>query len=264
MDPILWSPDLAYVVGLIATDGNLSLDGRHITLRSNDRPLLDTYRKILQKPMVAIVETHSSGFTTNTCHRVQIGDITLYEWLRAIGLTPNKSKTIGPLSIPDKYFRDFLRGHLDGDGSVYTYRDDYPAKHFGNAKYVYTRLYLRFLSASALHIRWISDTIVRLTDVHGRVYERAARVFGRSPQWEVRYAKREALALLAWMYYKPNLPALERKRRIIKNFLSRASENVDTRRKEWYAATLKPLCQVFHVPMKLTYSPVRVRLPPPA
>lgn len=247
-EPVLWSPDLAYVVGLITTDGNLSSDGRHITLRSNDRPLLDTCRKILQKPTVTIAETHSSGFTTNTCHRVQIGDIALYEWLRAIGLTPNKSKTIGPLSIPDEYFRDFLRGHLDGDGSVYTYRDDYPAKRLGNVKYVYTRLYLRFLSASELHIRWINDTIIRLTDLHGRMYRRAPRVLGRSPQWEVRYAKRETLALLAWMYYKPNLPALERKRRIIYNFLSCASQNVDTRRERWYSTTLKRLCQTFHVP----------------
>ena len=36
--------------------------------------------------------------------------------LEAIGLTPNKSKTLAPLAIPDEYFRDFLRGEFDGDG----------------------------------------------------------------------------------------------------------------------------------------------------
>jgi len=32
-----WTPDLAYAVGLLVTDGNLSGDGRHITLRSKEK-----------------------------------------------------------------------------------------------------------------------------------------------------------------------------------------------------------------------------------
>ena len=32
-EKIKWTPDLAYVVGLIASDGYLSKDGRHISLR---------------------------------------------------------------------------------------------------------------------------------------------------------------------------------------------------------------------------------------
>src|SRR3989338_4553102 len=35
-----WSPELAYVVGLLVTDGCLSSDGRHIIMRSSEKPLL--------------------------------------------------------------------------------------------------------------------------------------------------------------------------------------------------------------------------------
>lgn len=35
-----WLPELAWAVGLIATDGNLSRDGRHLTVVSADRDLL--------------------------------------------------------------------------------------------------------------------------------------------------------------------------------------------------------------------------------
>ncbi len=92
INPVLWSPDLAYVVGLIATDGNLSSDGRHITIRSNDRPILDICRKILQKPTTAIAETHSSGFTTNL-------DPRRHEWYRA-SLTQLCKNFKIPLRIP--------------------------------------------------------------------------------------------------------------------------------------------------------------------
>jgi hypothetical protein len=39
-----WAPKLAYAVGLIATDGNLSKDGRHLVRTSEDKALLETAR----------------------------------------------------------------------------------------------------------------------------------------------------------------------------------------------------------------------------
>lgn len=37
----------------------------------------------------------------------------------------NKTLSLGKLRIPKRYFADFVRGHLDGDGSVFTYVDKY-------------------------------------------------------------------------------------------------------------------------------------------
>jgi hypothetical protein len=38
-----WSAELAYIIGLLTTDGNLSNDGRHIIMRSSDLQLLNTF-----------------------------------------------------------------------------------------------------------------------------------------------------------------------------------------------------------------------------
>jgi phospho-2-dehydro-3-deoxyheptonate aldolase len=42
-----WNPGFAYALGLIATDGNLSPDGRHINLTSQDLELVLLFRKAL-------------------------------------------------------------------------------------------------------------------------------------------------------------------------------------------------------------------------
>ena len=38
--------------------------------------------------------------------------------LKAIGITENKSKTLTLPGVPDDFFFDFLRGYIDGDGTV--------------------------------------------------------------------------------------------------------------------------------------------------
>jgi hypothetical protein len=77
----IWSPEVAYAVGLIATDGNLGQNGRHLAMTSKDIDLLETFRRCLK--------------------------------LRA---SITKSVTLGPLNIPDEHFADFFRGCIDGDG----------------------------------------------------------------------------------------------------------------------------------------------------
>lgn len=42
-----WSPGMAYVVGLITTDGCLSKDNRHLDFTSKDIQLLKTFKNIL-------------------------------------------------------------------------------------------------------------------------------------------------------------------------------------------------------------------------
>src|SRR3989338_2921754 len=103
----IWTPDLAYAIGLIATDGNLSKDGRHITLRSSDKELLETFRKCLHVRAQA-TQSYNNGFAKKPSYRVQFSNVQLYNWLYSIGITPAKTYTIGAIAVPDEYFRDFL------------------------------------------------------------------------------------------------------------------------------------------------------------
>ncbi len=210
-----WSPDLAYAVGLIATDGNLSKDKRHILFTTTDRPLANTFRTCLGIKN-KITTTPPSGFGKKRAYRINFGNVKLYRWLQKIGLTPNKTLSIRKLDIPQKYFVDFLRGHLDGDGSVFTYIDRYMT--YKGKKYAYRRLYTNFISISPEQIKWIQHRIKEVLNIAGALsyYLKKDRKF---PIWQLRFAKNDSLKLLSWIYYKPGLPCLIRKRKIAERFL---------------------------------------------
>ncbi len=207
-----WSPETAYVVGLIATDGNLSGNGRSVSITSKDLDLLETVRACLG--LRTEMSPVKGGYGT-TCYRVQWSDRRFYRWLLGIGLTPAKSLTLGPLDIPDEYFADFLRGCIDGDGSIVTYVDRYNTPK--SPAYVYTRLFVSIVSASPRFVEWMQTRIQSLRGLSGSLMIR--RSAGRRDMWCLRYAKRESLAVLRWIYYAPELASLGRKRDIAAPFL---------------------------------------------
>lgn len=216
-----WNPALAYAIGLLVTDGNLSKDGRHITMRSSDKDLLKTFSSCLHiknNKIAVSPDKRSDGYIRKPCYRVQFSNVQFYNWLITIGITPAKTYTIGKIKLPDRFFRDFLRGHLDGDGSIYTYRDAYNI--YRGKRYINTRVYTKFISASKRHIRWLHDTMIRNSPIQGAVLHRKFKDH-RADMWEIKIAKYESLKLFRWLYYKNGLPALERKRALALNLLSR-------------------------------------------
>src|SRR3989338_3878914 len=156
---VVWSPELAYAVGLIATDGNLSPDGRHLSLTSKDVPQLKTFLKCVGRSDVKIAE--KSGFYRARITHAQFSDVVLYDFLLSIGLMPNKTKILGSIAVPDEYFFDFLRGHHDGDGSFYSYFDPRWKSSF--------MYYLVFVSSSRAHIDWIRNRLKVFLGVWGHL-----------------------------------------------------------------------------------------------
>jgi len=192
---ISWSPELAYAVGLITTDGSLSKDGRHLDFISKDKDLIITFQKCLDiKNKIA---SKKSGYTGRIdAYRTQFGNVTLHKWLVGIGLMPNKSKKLGVVRIPDDFFFDFLRGHLDGDGTIKKYYDpDYPNS---------LRLYVTFLSASLPHLAWLASTIKRLIGIKGFMM--------KPPRaYSLTFSKLDSIKLLGYLYPREGVPCLKRK-----------------------------------------------------
>ncbi|MBI2203086.1 MAG: hypothetical protein HYU41_04425 [Candidatus Rokubacteria bacterium] len=210
--PVQWTADLAWVVGLVATDGNLSPHRGNLAIVSKDTDLLETVRHCLG--ITVGIRPHRGGFSSR-CQRLQWHDRALYDWFLQIGLTPRKSLTLGRLDVPDRWFPDFLRGCIDGDGSITVYVDDYNARK--NERYVYERLWVSLVSASRTFIEWIATTVARLFDIAGSVSVRH-RV-GRAPIWKLKYGKQASIDLIRRMYYVPGIPSLERKRLRAAKFL---------------------------------------------
>lgn len=203
---IAWSADLAWVVGLIATDGNLARNGRSICITSKDRELLETAQRCLglRGGMVSVRGGHG-----RRCLRLQWKSRRLYGWVTTVGLMPAKTLRLGALAIPDEFFPDFLRGCIDGDGSIVTYVDRYNTRK--HPKYVYDRLFVSLVSASLPFLEWVRHSVRRLRGLSGHLSVR--RSAGRHDVGCLRYAKQESVSLLKWMYYAPDVPALGRKRR---------------------------------------------------
>ncbi|MDD4981030.1 MAG: hypothetical protein PHC54_07225 [Candidatus Omnitrophica bacterium] len=200
---MIWNINTAYAIGLITTDGNLSKDGRHITFVSKDLSLVRLFRSCLG--LKNKISYKNSGFSRNgKYYFVQFGNVAFYRNLVKIGITPHKSKSIEKLNIRKEFFPDFLRGHLDGDGTIRTYNDS----KFKNCR----RLYLSFISASKRHILWLQREIYRLYSIKGKVRP-GIRV------WTVIYAKQESIKLLKSLYYKNGLPFLTRKYNLIRRYL---------------------------------------------
>lgn len=192
---ITWSANIAYCVGLIATDGCLYSDGRHICFTSKDSELIHSV--IATFNLSSTIGHTVSGQTGKKTPRVQWSDKQLHHYLCSIGVTPNKSKTLESVKVPAQYFFDFLRGLFDGDGSFYSYKD----KRFGTLLW-----YLTFNSASKAHIAWLRDRLQTILGVTGHISKAM-----KSSVYSLRYGKKEGLQIIYKMYYSSQVPCLERK-----------------------------------------------------
>jgi len=191
-----WTNNLAYLVGLITTDGNLSKDGRHMSIVSKDLEQVENVIKILM--LKNKIGVKNSSFKNNgKYYYVQFGNVELYKFLNSVGLFPNKSKNLGILTIPEVYIRDFLRGHLDGDGYTYSYWD----KRWKNSFMFYTV----FASGSKKHIIWLRETILTLYKLDGKI-KRNRSVY------VLVFSKRASINLMKIIYYRKNLICMKRKK----------------------------------------------------
>jgi len=210
----IWTPALAYAVGLLATDG-CQTDGRHLAFPSADRELVEILLRCLGKTnKIAEIRTRTGG----TMYKTQIGDAALCRWLLSVGITPRKSLTLGALNVPDEYLLECARGLLDGDGDITNFVHAPTKKTYPN--YRYERIVVGFNSASRAHLDWLRAKLEPLVDAPGWLGVRPA-TDERHEFCTLRYGKRDGLRLLPLLYRDPAVPRLERKHRIWLSYLER-------------------------------------------
>lgn len=198
---IKWSPKFAYAIGLITTDGNLSNDRRHIDFTSKDLELVKIFKSCLHLDNKIGRKTRSTE-KEKKYFRIQFGDVNFYKALLKIGLSPAKSKTIGPLRVQNSYFFDFLRGCIDGDGNIQTFK---------HSESQYPQLRVRIFSASENFLKWINNKTMSY-GIKGYM-KQGQRVY------ILEYAMKNSINLLNKIYYR-NFPlSLNRKLLIAKPFL---------------------------------------------
>lgn len=117
-----WSPDMAYVLGVIYTDG--CLDGKlsRFSVSQKEPELLEKCLRLMESD-AKIVFTEKRGIA-GAIHHFDVYGKSIIEDLLKFGLKPNKSLTLEFPEIPLPYVRHFIRGCWDGDGSVYLEKND--------------------------------------------------------------------------------------------------------------------------------------------
>lgn len=118
----------AYWLGFLYADGSISQKGNYITLvlAIKDANHVLKFKRSLEadNPIVNIISGKKIGGFPQTCLR--IGDKKLHNDLIKAGCIPNKSLILEYPSesiLPRTLERHFIRGYLDGDGSIGIYRD---------------------------------------------------------------------------------------------------------------------------------------------
>lgn len=189
--------NLWYLVGLIASDGNLSRDGRHVDITSKDPEFLEELKQVLRltnKVGVKYGRNHKKAF------RIQIGNKNLYELLLSIGLSQKKSLTIGALKIPDEFFVDFLRGLIDGDGSI---------RRWFHSENLLEQWSLRIYSGSRKFLEWLEGKIKDSLKSNGKIYT----YNNQKTVFVLKFGKMAARIILGNCYYE-NSFSLSRKNRL--------------------------------------------------
>jgi len=187
---VLW-----YLVGLITSDGSLSKDGRHIDITSKDRDYL-----IGLKAFTGLKNnvTLKRGFNNSTAYHIQFANRHFYDFLLKIGLMPKKSLVLKEIEVEERYFTDFARGLIDGDGNIRTWA------HPTNGVMQWS---LRIYSGSEDFLKWFSKKAELYFRACGKIYKESSRT---GALCTLKYGKLAAEAILKNCYYD-NAFAMERK-----------------------------------------------------
>jgi hypothetical protein len=109
------TPEALYWIGLLFADGHITKKEYSIelTLHTDDKEHLEKFKKFLKSNRNI---TNGNG----DCSRVRVNSKKLWNRLKELGFTHNKSEVGKPHNLL-KNSRDFWRGVIDGDGGVYNY-----------------------------------------------------------------------------------------------------------------------------------------------
>lgn len=187
-------PIQAYVLGLLASDGNVASDRPRIqfSVHEEDRVLTETVRDELAP---------GSPILTPPCRDYKMAKVhftspNMCADLATLGVVSRKSHVLAwPTTLPEAFVNSYLLGILDGDGWITVDRRK-QAPHY----------ILGFVSASSTFLERIAQEIKAALDVplaH-------LGTINKGHAFTIRYGGKSAVLMDAWLHR--DIPGLARKR----------------------------------------------------
>jgi hypothetical protein len=139
-----WSNEMAYVLGVIFTDGNINPGSKRdpsqktttrsprLVISQKEPELLNKVSKLMNCNM-KLRHRNKRGIA-GALYTFDICSEKIYDDLINFGLSPQKSKTIEFPNIPQEFACHFIRGCWDGDGSIFFDRNKLAASYLSGSK----------------------------------------------------------------------------------------------------------------------------------
>lgn len=188
---------MAYVLGYWWADGCMYLkpctSAHEIRLASNDRQHLETVAQVVgAKYDLRKVAVTANTYVVSYCSKEMFRD------LEALGGSPHKSRTIGFPAVPSMLLAHFVRGVIDGDGTL-----------SWNAGKPIVQIY----SGSPAFLEALVAAVEQSTGIP------APRLSTNRANWYVKWSTIRAKCLVAWLYLDNPGLAMERKAVIATRFI---------------------------------------------
>lgn len=203
-----WNPNMAYIFGFIAADGNISIEPKilNITQSIKDYYILNKMKNEFKSKRDIHVQPNK------ICHLViRCGE--MVDDLIKLGIEPCKSLTMKWFTtIPDAYLNHFIRGYLDGDGCVCTYTRKCRGTVL-EVSFLGTRDFLEGMSKEIS--RMVGIKIIKVFDITNNKIKR------------MKYSGNTAVKLLNWLYQdNPEMYLIRKRNKFIEYLKQDNSSNV--------------------------------------
>lgn len=206
--------NMAYIMGFLAADGNISKKGNRIQsqLSIKDKNHLEMIQKEIGG--CEVYEYLSNGYKSCGwhCYSAQIkNDLAKY------GIIPHKTGTLKmPIVLDKQYWKDFIRGYFDGDGSIY--KDG-------------TGFRVNITSANKEILEDINNYFVE----HG---VKSSNLYTDHNNVCIRYRSQASIDIYNILYY-PNCLCLKRKK---EKFLNLMKEKYNSKRLRNFPTEVEKIC----------------------
>jgi hypothetical protein len=192
---------MAYILGFILSDGCIVKPKRK---NHSDSLKFGVHFKdvdILEKIKRSLKSGHKISRSSDAFH-LSIASQVIVNDLKNLGVTYRKSLSEHVPKVPKVFTRDFIRGFVDGDGSIKIDKSDYPnLAIYGGEKI----------------IKFIRDHFLKSFDIYSKILKLTSNKQGKY-LYQISYRCNSAQTLLNYLYKDSKL-SLDRKYNMVKKCL---------------------------------------------
>lgn len=198
-----WSSNMAYILGLILADGCITegtykgySDSLKFGFKLSDIEIIEKIKKELKAEHKISINKNSARFS--------IVSQKLVSDLKKLGISYRKSLNEKIPKVPNKYVKDFIRGVIDGDGSIMIDKKGYPVV---------------MACGGEKTMDFIRTHFFHNLDVYSKIGRRKYSQKCANFLCEIRYKSNSALKVLSYLYNNEGCLYLDRKYKLAKRCL---------------------------------------------